>query len=212
MSKQEVEDYGIGQTEMRTEIETKLSPKLYLQEHGVYVMTACKCQGCNELGDYEIRFDPTVLELMDNLDGYVINSESKAEKMRNVYESIFNQREYDFWAFQKAKIPARFSKKTDVNIMASCENLEGIEDVVSEKSLDYFTAIENGYVLRLLYSSAEDCFADFKKIFEEMYESYFRDTIVRCEFKNVDEVNIEEIVGHWTSEVDDASDEEAPQK
>jgi hypothetical protein len=143
---------------------------------------------------------------MDNFDGFVINSESKMKKMCDVYESIINQNKHDFWAFLEANIPVRFSKKIDINKEASCENFEAIEIVASDDTIDDITAIEKGYVLRLFYSSAEDCFADYKKIFEEMYESYFRDTIVRYEFQNIDEVKIQEIVGHWTTKEDDASD------
>ena len=204
------EDYGIGMSEMNNEIITELSPRSYLFEHGVSIQKSCQCQGCEDLGEYEIRFDPVVLLSMDPLDGFVINSEDKVRMMKRVYESIFTQNEYDFWAFEKAKIPARFSKKIDINADAQCENLENIKDVASE-GIDLFTAIENGYVLRLFYSSADDCFADFKKIFGEMNPSIFRDSVIDYEFKDVNKVVIKEVHGHWVLNDEDCSGGEKEQ-
>jgi hypothetical protein len=231
----ENEDFGIEANEMSNEIITELSPRHYLDKHGIYVSGTCGCHGGDKLGAYEIRIDPTVLSQTEAFYGIITDSDKKNDMMMELYNNILaghfplgkldieKVRKALFSTKEKEKLKeqekseekplVRLSKKNDIEEISKCENLGELTEAPSASVNNYNDAIEEGHVLRIFYLSAEVCLDAFLRMFKDMYQSIFRDTMVNYEFINLDKVIVTENFGEWVMvKDDDASDEEAPQK
>lgn len=226
------EDFGIEANEMSNLIITELSPRNYLHMHGIYVNKTCGCHGGDKLGEYEIIIDPTVLSQMDIFWGKIADCEKKNDMMRELYDNIlegsFPLGKLDFKRIGKTlfskeekekykeeqkseeKPLVRLSKKNDIEEVSKCENLGELMTVSSARVNDYEDAIEEGQVLRIFYLSAEVCVDAFQRMFQDMYQSMFRNTSARYEFKNIDKVIVTENYGEWVMVKDDDASEDTP--
>lgn len=177
--------------EKDTETSKVMSPRHFLFKCGIEIYKSSE----TELGEYEIRFNPLVACTFDEGSWDIADYLCAPREQRilgEYYRSVWTDDEFDYWTFSDLEPTPYFSLIVDYdNPRAECSNLEELIKGTPE-GYDANDGVSEQMAIRYFYPTAESCFADFQKIFEETYMIFSSASTFKFHYESLNKITITE--------------------